>query len=193
MPKGTETRTMIIDKAINLINRNGFRNTSIQNIIDETGVKKGNLYFHFASKDELGIELLREAENRYFDYLAKSVKSSDPIGKINDILKAVLAYHRRRGFVGGCIFGNTALEMSDSGENYAEFIRSVFNRWIRIITGYLKEAEMKGLLAERIRPDSMARHIVASLEGSIMMARLYKREEPMLECIGYLRLMLRIH
>jgi len=187
MQKGEETRARILDAAIALINRNGFRNTSIQDIIKETGVKKGNLYFHFSSKDDIGLSIVREARDRYFEYLSKSVTSADPLAKISDILNAVLRYHRRSGFVGGCIFGNIALEMSDTGEEYAALVRDVFDRWVGILAGFLRDAGKAGKLPAGIRPDPMARHIVAAMEGSIMMARLNKREEPIVECIGYIK------
>lgn len=192
MVKGQKTRTRVLDAAITLINRKGFRNTSVQDIINETGVKKGNLYFHFASKDELGRSLIGEAGERYFEYLAKSVTSGDPLGKIDNVLNAVLAYHRRKGFVGGCIFGNTALEMSDSDAEFAALVRDVFERWERVLYGYLVEAERTDRLPAGIKPLPMARYIVASMEGSIMMARLRKYEEPIVECIGYIKKLLGI-
>ncbi|OHD64090.1 MAG: hypothetical protein A2176_08590 [Spirochaetes bacterium RBG_13_51_14] len=192
MKKGAETRARIIDAAINLINRKGFKDTSIQDIIDATGVKKGNLYFHFPSKDELGCSLIREAGERYFQYLSESIKSSDPRGKIADILAAVLEHNRGRGFIGGCIFGNTALEMSDTGEQYAAIIREIFTRWERILAHLLRESKAQGDLPAGIKPEPMARYIIAAMEGSIMMARLHKREEPIVECIGFLKNMLGI-
>ncbi|MBP7736160.1 MAG: TetR/AcrR family transcriptional regulator [Spirochaetes bacterium] len=186
MTKGEDTRARVLDATVALINRKGFRNTSVQDIIDETGVKKGNLYFHFSSKDGLGRALLREAADRYFEYLSDSVTRSDPLGKIGDILGAVLRYHRGRGFVGGCLFGNTALEMSDTDEEYAVLVREVFDRWVKILARHLREAGKLGQVPPGIKPEPMARHIVAAMEGSIMMARLYKREEPIVECIGYI-------
>jgi TetR/AcrR family transcriptional regulator, transcriptional repressor for nem operon len=187
MLKGTATRSRVINSAIGLINRKGIRNTSVSDVIEETGVKKGNLYFHFSSKDELCAATLEEAADRYFNYLSKSITSDTPIGKISDILSAVLAYHRKRKFKGGCIFGNTALETSDTDEAYAALVRGVFDRWVDIIAGLLREAARRGELPAGIRPDPMARHIVAALEGGVMMARLYKREGPLAECVGYLQ------
>jgi TetR/AcrR family transcriptional regulator, transcriptional repressor for nem operon len=186
MTKGEETRIRVLDSAMALVNRRGLRNTSMQDIIDETGVKKGNLYFHFSGKDELGRSLIMEAADRYFEYLSESITCGDPLGKILDILNAVLRFHRRTGFVGGCIFGNTALEMSDTDAEYAALVQEIFNRWVRILAGYLREAGKTGRLPSGIRPEPMARHIVAAMEGSIMMARLYKREDPIVECIGYI-------
>ncbi len=186
MSKGEETRARVLDAAVDLINRKGFRNTSIQDIIDETGVKKGNLYFHFAGKDELGRSLIREAADRYFEYLSKSATSEKPLDRIRDVLNAVLRFHRRRGFVGGCIFGNTALEMSDTDREYTAQVRDIFDRWVRILAGYLREAGRAGALPAGIKPEPMARHIVAAMEGSIMMARLHKKEDPIVESIGYI-------
>ncbi len=187
MTKGEETRSRVMRAATALVNRNGLRNTSIQDIIEETGVKKGNLYFHFPSKDDLGISLVRKAWVQYSDYMARNIKSGDPLGKIEDILNAVLKYHRRSRFIGGCIFGNTALEMSDADKRYALLIQEIFGQWVKILAGYIREAVKAGALSDKIKPDSLARHMVAAMEGSIMMARLYKREEPIVECIMYLK------
>jgi len=194
MKKGEATRLRILDMARPLINRKGLKDTSIQDIIDETGVKKGNLYFHFPNKDALGLTLIEDAGNQYYDYLLKNIKSpeSDPLGKINDLLNAILRYHRRRKFVGGCIFGNTALEMSDTDKAYTDLVRRVFNKWIDNLVGYLRQAIEAGLLSDEIEPKSMARHIIATMEGSIMLARLYKREAPMIESIRYINTLLRM-
>lgn len=186
MSKGAETRAHVIDAAIGLINRKGIRNTSMNDVIGETGVKKGNLYFHFSGKDDLCAAIINEAAERYFDYLSGSATSEAPLGKIGDILSAVLDYHRKRKFDGGCIFGNTALETSDTDDAYAEMVRGVFDRWVRMLAGLLREAARSGDLPDGIKPEPMARHIVAALEGGVMMARLYKREAPLAECVAYL-------
>jgi len=187
MRKGEETRSRVMKAATALVNRNGLRNTSIQDIIEETGVKKGNLYFHFPSKDDLAISLIRKAWEEYSGYMARNIKSDDPIGKIDDILNAVLKYHRRNKFVGGCIFGNTALEMSDADKRYALLVQEIFGQWVNTLAGFIREAVKSGALSDSIKPDSLARHMVAAMEGSIMMARLYKREEPIADCIIYLK------
>src|SRR3990172_335212 len=138
MTKGRETRARVLDSAIALFNRKGFGNTSIQDIIDATGVKKGNLYFHFASKDDLCLSLLREAGDRFFKYLSKSIKSPDPLGKIDDILHAVLNYHRPMRFSGGCISAirpwRRAIRMRNMPHSYARSSRSG-NRYSRVCSG----------------------------------------------------------
>ena len=61
-----------------LFEQRGFRETTIQDICDAVGVTKGAFYYHFASKEEL----LMEIHQRYIDGLlqdqARILASSDP-------------------------------------------------------------------------------------------------------------------
>ena len=54
----SSTREHILDAAGRLIHLRGFHNTSVDDILRESGVGKGNLYYYFKSKDELGYATL---------------------------------------------------------------------------------------------------------------------------------------
>ena len=54
----TTTKEQILDAAGKLIHVRGFKNTSVDDILKETGVGKGNFYYYFKSKDELGYAIL---------------------------------------------------------------------------------------------------------------------------------------
>ncbi len=49
----TDTRTRILDAALELFSEHGFDGTTLQRIADQLGVTKAALYYHFRSKDEL--------------------------------------------------------------------------------------------------------------------------------------------
>ena len=55
MRKGEETRQTIIAKAAPLFNQQGYAGASMADIMAATGLQKGGLYNHFASKDELAV------------------------------------------------------------------------------------------------------------------------------------------
>lgn len=190
--KGENTRAKVLTASMNLINRNGFNGTSINDIIEATGVKKGNLYFHFRSKEELGLALLRRAKEEYLSYLAKNIKGKRPLEKIDSILKAIYQMHKKKNFIGGCIFGNTALEMGDTNKHYASLISEVFVEWITLLSTLLNEAQEEGQCAISLPPMKLARHIVATMEGGIMMARLSKKGDDFLDCIESIRALLGI-
>ncbi|MBN2297743.1 MAG: TetR/AcrR family transcriptional regulator [Deltaproteobacteria bacterium] len=187
LTKGEKTRAKILRSAMTLINTRGYTNTSINDIIESSGVQKGNLYFHFSSKDDLCLALVEEAKKEYLAYLKGSMKSEDPLGKIGNILDAILLRHRKMNFIGGCIFGNMALEMTDINSRFSAVIKEVFNEWEELLAVLLQEAQGSGDLDEKIDPVSLARFIVASMEGAIMMAKVSKEEDDMVNCMDMIR------
>src|SRR6195256_6799324 len=54
--KGEQTRRDIVQKAAPLFNQKGYEGTSLSDLMDATGLQKGGIYRHFASKEELALE-----------------------------------------------------------------------------------------------------------------------------------------
>jgi len=71
-----QRREEIFEAALICFNRNGYHQTSIDEIAAQAGISKGGIYHHFTSKKELVVELLRNRVNRYFDYLTEQVRGA---------------------------------------------------------------------------------------------------------------------
>jgi TetR/AcrR family transcriptional repressor of nem operon len=99
--KGVKTRARVIAVTRELINQKGFRSTSINDIIEATGVKKGNLYFHFAGKEELGLAVLEQAHKEFMQFLSTSLEGERPRERLSSLLDAVFEKQRKTKFVGG--------------------------------------------------------------------------------------------
>ena len=99
--KGEITKARVLQTASRLINEKGFCNTSINDIIQATGVKKGNLYFHFPSKEELSLAILEEANKEFAAFLSRTLQGERPLDRLSKFLDAVFEKHRRARFVGG--------------------------------------------------------------------------------------------
>src|SRR6267143_4568203 len=56
--KGAATRDQILDAASRLIHLQGYHCTSLDDVLRESGVGKGNFYYHFRSKEDLGYAIL---------------------------------------------------------------------------------------------------------------------------------------
>ncbi len=184
--KGIRTRERVLAGATEIFHRQGFSGTSIHDLIRETGVKKGNLYHYFSSKEEMGLEVLTRARDDFFRFLDKSLQGDAPSIRLANHFKAIVRYHEGRNLVGGCIFGNTALEMSDRSETYRGIIHSVFEEWRQRIREVLESAVRSGEVRKDLDPDAMARHIVATVEGGIMVARASRNPADLKECLAVL-------
>src|SRR5947199_10563282 len=57
---GRSTREAIIEAATRLIHVHGYNHTTLDDILRESGVGKGNFYYHFRSKEDLGYAILDE-------------------------------------------------------------------------------------------------------------------------------------
>lgn len=184
--KGIQTKERVLAGAKEIFHRRGFSGTSINDLIRETGVKKGNLYHYFSSKEELGIEVLNQARENFFQFLEQSLRGDSPSAQLANHFRAIARYHENRNLAGGCIFGNTALEMSDRSERYRSVIHEVFEEWRRRLREVLERAVRAGEVREGIDPEAMARHIVATAEGAIMLARASKDPADLKKCLATL-------
>lgn len=188
--KGELTRDKILDSARELFNNKGFKATTINDLVAATGLKKGSIYFHFPGKDAIAQEVLEEATCEFMEFLGQALGGDNPGENIDHFFCCALDKHLATGFVGGCIFGNTALEMSDSNPEFARAIDKVFDEWINRVAVAVAGAQNNGQIRTDIRSDVLAKQIIATIEGGIMMSRLKKDERPMRECLETLRITL---
>lgn len=58
--KADITRQKIFDSAVKLLSENDYKDVSVDSIVKMAGVAKGSFYVHFASKDTLATEIIRD-------------------------------------------------------------------------------------------------------------------------------------
>jgi len=177
MKKGEVTREKILKTSIELFHRNGISSSSVKDIVDLIGIQKGSLYYFFPSKEDLVVDALSVARDRFFAFLDKSLRGEDPRRSLEYYFDAVLSYHEKREMKGGCLFGNSALEMCEKSEKIREVLTSVFEGWHSRLSEVLKRGVEKGVLSPEIDPDEFSWHIIATIEGGIMLARSFKDVE----------------
>jgi AcrR family transcriptional regulator len=67
------SRQRILDCAARLFRRQGYGATSLRDIAAGCGMKAGSLYYHFASKDEIVVEVLNTGVQRVNDAVKQAV------------------------------------------------------------------------------------------------------------------------
>jgi len=185
--KGIRTRDHILGEASRLIQRKGFGATSVGEILDAAGVHKGSLYFHFRDKEAIGREVMRRAADRFLGFVDRSLAGPTPRKALENFFAAALAFHRGTGFVGGCLFGNTALETGDADPGMAARVDEVFIAWIDRIARVIAAGQRAGEFRNDVPTFDLAQQVVATLEGGIMLSRLRKNGAPLETCIETLK------
>ena len=190
--KGDISRGKILETASELFKIKGFTATTITDLVDATGLQRGSFYFHFAGKEELAREVLGKTREDLGEFLNCALSGPDPGACIDHYLACTLEKHLATGFVGGCIVGNTALEMSDFHQEFAGAIDRIFDEWISRVAATVADAQKVGQIRDDICSETLARQIIATIEGGIMMSRLKKDDQPLRECLDALRVTLEL-
>lgn len=183
MKKGAQTKENILCEARKLLIVKGFHNTSISDIINATGVKKGNLYYHFASKEDLGLAVLEDAKEEFCKILDESFEGNTPFEKIIKSIETIFDLMKKANLAGGCLFGNTALEMTDNNKSFADIIQSVFDCWVDKLEDFIVQGQKDSSVSNTSDSHLLAKLIVSSIEGAIMMARVSKDEKDLDDCL----------
>lgn len=190
MAGDVDTKERILDEAARLVRLRGFSATSVRELLNAVGLKKGSLYFHFTSKRELGLAVLERARRQFAEFRQAALEGDTPKTRLHHFFDAALTAHRNSGFVGGCLWGNTALEMSDMDPEYASFVADVFDDWVADIEPVISNGQAQGQFRTDVPAPHLARHVVAAVEGGIMLSRLTKDEGPLKDCVGSLKTLL---
>jgi TetR/AcrR family transcriptional repressor of nem operon len=190
MPNRQTTRDRLIDAAYELARRKGFDRTSVAEVMEAADVGKGSLYHHFPDKDSLGLAVLERDREVFMAMIDDCLAVPMPLEGLDRFFATALAKHREARFVGGCLWGNTALEMSDSNPAYARLVTEVFDEWIAKLADTIRAGQGRGSIRADFPATDLARSVVATIEGGIMLSRLTKEEAPLRASLASLRAML---
>jgi TetR/AcrR family transcriptional repressor of nem operon len=176
MTKGEHTRRKIIEAAAPIFNKSGYEGSSLNDLMEATGLKKGGIYRHFSSKEELAVEV--------FDYTWDASWSARLVNvdeKTNGIekLKQLIAnfIDHRSPVAGGCPILNTAIDADDGNPVLRARVAKALRSWLSRLQVIVEQAREQGETRPGVDAKTVATLIVASLEGALMMSRLQRNEE----------------
>lgn len=166
--KGTQTRRNIIENSLQLFSVKGYYNTSVSDILGATGLTKGGLYGHFASKEDIWYAVYDEAVRIWKNIVFNGIRNdSDPLDRIEKFIENDM--HDYLGgdvFEGGCFFLNMLVELSGQSASMSRQILRGFVRLSGLLRSWLAEADRNGMLQAGLDFREIANFIIISLNGA---------------------------
>ena len=188
--RGAATRDQILDAGARLIHLRGYHCTSLDDVLRESGVGKGNFYHHFKSKEDLGHAIIDRIVQGFIERTLEPAfadPAGDPVEQITSFLDRIVDNQRQRNCVGGCPMGNLASELSDVHEGFRQRLAEIFSSWRVKLSETLARGQARGLLRADMDPAGVAQFLVASLEGAILMAKMTRDIAVMEKCVYELK------
>ena len=188
--KGAATRDQILNAASRLIHVQGYQSTSLDDVLRESGVGKGNFYYYFKSKEDLGYAIIDRIRRAFIERglePAFADADADPVGQLHAFFDRVLDSQRQRNCVGGCAMGNLASELSDVHEGFRQQLAGIFD----VYRDHLAETIRRGQRTGRLRPDAdavrVAQFLVGGLEGAILLGKVTRDITVIERCVEELK------
>ena len=171
---GKDTRTRIVEAAMELFWLKGYNSTSIADILSRSQVNSGSLYYFFPGKQDVLLAVLEAYRDGIGPMLLEPAWAGveDPIDK----LFALLAGYRRAivdtDCEYGCPIGSLALELHEPDPPVRALIAANFDAWIDAVEICLEKAA--GRLPQGTDLRAVAELALNVMEGGVMQARTYR-------------------
>jgi len=170
-----DTRTAILDAAQDLVQRQSISGVSFQELAKRTGIKKGSMYYHFESKDDLTLALLERA--------AVGLRESFERGE-GKTPKQRLAYYFNiyRLYVIPseklCPGGAFAGEWDKLSQAVQEQVKKLLMEQSKGLKNLLEAGIESGDFQDQGQSvDELTQWIVSCIQGSLLVSRIYDSKE----------------
>ncbi|MFC4477589.1 TetR/AcrR family transcriptional regulator [Flavobacterium chungangensis] len=167
MSKAANTRLTILHKAFELIYTKGYQTTSIDEIIATTQVTKGAFYYHFKTKDEMGVaiieEILKPTMQEHF--IKPTEASQNPIEDFYNMISYLLLEDPFLQAKYGCPVGNLTQEMTPWNTKFSEALAELVDLWKATIINSIEKGKEAGLIRKDVVGEQVAFFILSGYWG----------------------------
>ncbi len=178
MPKdGSLTKTRILDAAEALVLDHGFGATSIDQILEKTGITKGAFFYHFKSKADLAQALVARYVERDDELLinltGKAEKlSRDPLQQILIFLGLLIEVFDGLETTPGCVVASFVYQFEEFNVDTKGLVVNGFDEWHRVLDEKFKIALEKYPVRIETDPSTLVDMLLAVFEGGLIVAKM---------------------
>ncbi|MEM7759596.1 MAG: TetR/AcrR family transcriptional regulator [Cyanobacteria bacterium P01_A01_bin.40] len=172
-----QTRERILANAEELILRQGFAGTSIDNILTATEITKGAFFYHFKNKAELARVLVERYATRDWEMFAQFLRRADELS--DDPLQSMLIFLKLfEEFIdglneplAGCVFASYIYESEQFDEGIKQFIAEEFKKWVKFYQRRIELILKKYPPKIEVDAGELAETIMCIIEGGFIMSK----------------------
>ena len=165
--KSERTRQRIVESANRLFYHKGFHNTSFSDVVEASGVPRGNIYYYFKTKDDIlhaaidyRLERIRSMLQGWSDSLRTPVERLHRfVGLLDDTAGALMQF--------GCPMGTLNAELGKDDLDLQEHAAQLFELFEDWLTDQFAELGYAG------RARELAIRVIAVGQGISMMTHVH--------------------
>ncbi len=167
MPKvETFDKDLIIAQVTEVFHDKGFNATSMQDIVDATGLNRSSIYNSFENKHNLFLECLKNYKSKCNTILSEKLNQTknalESIGLIFDIYIAEMSKEEQDK---GCLLVNCASEMANHDISITNFLQKNQNDMLSLLEGLVKKGQENNLINTKRDATNYALYLYSNMQG----------------------------
>jgi TetR/AcrR family transcriptional repressor of nem operon len=173
MPRARQFDTdEVLGRAMEAFWRRGYEATSLQDLVECTGVNRASLYATYGDKHALFLAALRLYDARMrAEPLADLERRLKPRQAIRRVFEMFASQVTPAGPNRGCFLTNTALELASHDLEAGRLVAHSQAQIEAFFARLVKRGRAEGDIAPHIKPIEAARGLLASLIGLVVLSR----------------------
>ena len=167
MKKSEATRQNILQKAFELIYTNGYQTTSVDEIIATTQVTKGAFYYHFKTKDEMGLAIINERMRPTFKntFIEPFQSDVNPLDTIYDLMHHLLMENEDLKVEYGCPASNFTQEMAPWNIEFTKALNELILEWEKAMIDAIEKGKENGKIKSDINAKEVTVFVMSGYWG----------------------------
>ena len=165
MRKGEQTRTAIVDAALELAGRDGLEGLTIGLVADRMRMSKSGVFAHFGSREDLQIAVLKEYEKRFVEgVLLPSLNEPRGLPRLEAMYSRWIDRISIEIASLGCIYVSGAVEYDDRPGPIRDELVGMIRSWQTELVRAIKQAIEEG----HLRADTDPMQLVFVIQGLVL-------------------------
>ncbi|MFC7526674.1 TetR/AcrR family transcriptional regulator [Parapedobacter sp. GCM10030251] len=192
MKKAEATRLAILQKAFELIYVKGYQTTSIDDIIATTKVTKGAFYYHFKTKDEMGLAIINEILKPTLtsSFIEPLQNEQNPLDAIYNLMDNLLMKNEFLKVEYGCPASNFTQEMTPWNADFHNALNELTKTWIKVMTASIEQGKKNGFVRNDINAKQVTMFVMSGYWGIRNFGKLENSKKAYLPYLKQLKLYL---
>ena len=167
MPRTEDfNRDQVLDKAQDVFWKKGFNGTSMQDLVDSTGLNRSSIYNSFGSKMELYQLTLKRYQNESKGLFEKAKERSDnPLETIGRVFVFLVQDILKDTEGKGCMLINCGTEMGNQNVQLEQWLDGNRESMLDAFKELVEEGQKKGLIRRDKDSEDLGHYLISSFQG----------------------------
>ncbi|QUM85116.1 TetR/AcrR family transcriptional regulator [Moritella sp. 28] len=178
------TRQTILEITAAEMWKNGYKATSLSDIISKANVSKGALYHHFKNKQALGYAVFEEIFAAQFYAMFEPVlDQEDAITALSELFSVIPTMGCEDDMIGGCPVNTISQEMSSQDEGFRQRANTIYQKKVQMFAEAFERMQQADKIKSEVDCRASALLIVSCFQGMMSLVKVSRDRQQMIDLL----------